>query len=104
MERVIDRFKTMLIALMVITTSTATSLADVSNRCQVSEDPEYVARFKAAYLEFTGGATFGDDPIHVLDCGYLLIIEDPLPPRTFGSNKAYLFVKEGFEFISMIMF
>ena len=104
MERVIDRFKTVLKALMVIMTSTTTSLADMSNRCQVSEDPEYIARFKAAYLEFTGGAQFGDHPIHVLDCGYLLIIEEPLPPRTFGSNTAYLFVKEGFHFITAIMF
>jgi hypothetical protein len=95
------RCRTGLAALLVLVLSTSAPSADVRTRCQVTEDPEYVLRFKAAYREFTGGREFGDHLIHILDCEYLLIVEVPLPPLAFGSDVVYLFWKEGFQNIFM---
>jgi hypothetical protein len=104
MAEAIGKFRTVLIAMTIFIVSTTTSFADISSRCQVSEDPDHVSSFQAEYREFTGGREIGNDRVEVLDCGYLLIIETPLPQGAFGSNAAYVFLKEEFRLIMTILF
>ncbi|MDD7974006.1 hypothetical protein [Roseinatronobacter alkalisoli] len=103
MAPAIGKLWAVLFGSMALTMLTTSSIADISDRCKVSDDPEYVSRFKAAHRKFTDGAEIGDNPVNVLDCGYLLIIETPKPPRAFGSDAVYLFWKDGFQFIAVTL-
>lgn len=104
MKEVTGRLWIVPAALLAIALSTVASQADISSRCAVSNDPRLVTDFRIAYKEFTGGTELDDIPVNVLDCGYILIFETPLPQGHFGRSTAYIFRKDGFTLMSAIMF